>query len=173
MEEILSEMDSLEKEFKHTVNNSPSHKSPSSPEKSPTEGPPKNNVVPMESSKQSTDNPSYQTGLEQLEKDLDHLEQKKTTSQKPLPPPPLPSSSLPSPPHNEHSQKPIGVMKFSGMGRMNQFQMNFSLGKKNVEFVIGDTLIKMTMPGLEVSIDETNGCQINPSAGTRLMIPIK
>lgn len=65
-----------------------------------------------------------------------------------------------------------GVMNFSGVGRMKRFELDFAVGNGNAKLVVNDG-ISIQVAGIEIMIDEDDGCQISAPGGVRLNVPIE
>ena len=70
------------------------------------------------------------------------------------------------------NEEESGVMNFSGMGRMNRFELDFAVGKGNAKVVVNDG-IAVHVAGIEILINESEGCQISAPGGVRLNVPIE
>ena len=68
-------------------------------------------------------------------------------------------------------EKESGVMNFSGMGRMKRFELDFAVGKGNAKLTVEDG-IAVQVAGIEIMINEDEGCRISAPGGIRLSVPI-
>ena len=65
-----------------------------------------------------------------------------------------------------------GVMNFSGMGRMKHFELDFAVGSGNAKLTVGNG-IAVHVAGIEIIINEDEGCRISAPGGIRLSVPIE
>ena len=63
-------------------------------------------------------------------------------------------------------------MNFSGIGHMEEFQLNFSIGKEKAILLVKDHLI-VQVAGVEITIDKNRGCFIEAPGGVQFSVPIE